>query len=59
MEHVSVINLGVLKGTFVSIFTLAEREFIVFGLISDNFSDAANSDPPVGGFLKSIKGATK
>ena len=46
VEHVSVIDLSVLKGTFVLIFIIAEREFIVFSLIDDSCSDAANSDPP-------------
>ena len=55
-----VVSLSVLQGTFASIFTFAEREFIVFCFIGDYFSDAANSDPPpVGGSWKSAKGATK
>ena len=59
VEHVGVINLGVLKRTFAFILTFAEGGSIVFCFIDGYFSDAANSDPPVGGSLKSIKGATK
>ena len=56
LRHVSVVNLGVLEGTFVFIFLIAEREFIVSGFIGDSFSDAANSDPPCGWVLEVNKG---
>ena len=61
VEHAGVVNTIVLKGTFAFISTFAEGEFTIFCFICDYVIQRFGKfgPPPVGGSLKSTKGAAK